>query len=187
MLPDELSAFSIFSAEVVVAAEERLPEQPGVYIFFVRGGNRLLRATSYYDLDGRHPLGFRRHHHLYTGAASDLRRRLKQHMAFIAASSLRRSPFALEHYNRAISRSDTPGCMVKGERTLTEWLCRNALIGIELGEHPLERERYLLSRYASPLNLTLRRREPYARALSAMRRAAFPSSDIGCVERLRGK
>ena len=44
-----------------------------------------------------------------------------------------------------------------------------------------------LAMAVSPLNLTLRRRQPYARALTQIRRAAFPAWDEGCIERLRGK
>jgi hypothetical protein len=187
MLPDDLRRLVVIPAGLVIRDEEQIPERPGVYMFFFRGGNRLLDASSYFDFARLRPLGFRRRQHLYTGAAHNLRRRLKQHMTFIAASSLRRSLLALEHEAQAISRSKTPECGVIGEQSLTTWMCRNALIGIEIARNPLERERFLLSRYASPLNLTLRRHQPYARALTQMRLAAFPAWDDGCVERLRGK
>jgi len=187
MLPDDLRQLVVIPAGLVLRHEEQIPERPGIYMFFFRGGNRLLEASRYFDFSRHRPLGFRRRQHLYTGAGHDLRRRLKQHMTFVAASSLRRSLLALERETQAISLSKTPECEVVGEQSLTAWMCRNALIGIEIGRNPLERERALLSRYASPLNLTLRRQQPYARALTQMRLAAFPAWDDGCVERLRGK
>jgi hypothetical protein len=186
-LASNLPRITVIPAEMVVNAEEKIPCAPGVYMFFIRGGRELLEATSYFELDGRPVLRSRRREHLYTGAATNLRRRLKQHMSFVAASSLRRSLLALEHETRAISKSKTPECNVTGEQSLTAWICRNALIGIEIARKPLDRERILLSQYASPLNLTLRRRQPYARALTQIRLAAFPAWDDGCVERLRGK
>jgi hypothetical protein len=187
MLPPDLQRLTIFPARLIVAAEERLPDRPGVYLFFIRGGSKLLAATSYFDLGCRRPLSFRRRQHLYTGATFDLRRRLRQHMAIMEASSLRRSLLAVERQHKAISRSATPACSVQGERSLTAWLCENALVGVEVAHDPLSRERELLSMYASPLNVTLRRGEPFARALLEMRREAFRSWDGAHVRRIRSQ
>ena len=181
----DLQGLIVFPARTIVADEQQLPEKPGVYMFFVRGGNKILSATAYFDLGGRRPLTFRRRQHLYTGAALDLRRRLRQHMKLIELSSLRRSLLAVERQRKAISLSGTPQCAVNGELSLTAWLCSNALVGIETVDEPFDRERQLLSECASPLNLTLRRQEPFARSLLAMRRAAFRDWDRHCVQRLR--
>jgi len=108
-------------------------------------------------------------------------------MSLIEASSLRRSLLAIERRRKAISGSATPACRVKGERSLTRWLCTNALIGLELVDDPFARERQLLSEYASPLNLTLRRREPFARSMLEMRRDALHRRGGSQVRKFRSR
>jgi hypothetical protein len=185
MLPKDLSTLTVIPVSLILVDIERVPARAGVYLFFFHGGTRLLAATSYFNVNRRHPLSFSRHQHLYTGAAYDLRRRLKQHMSLIESSSMRRSLLALERERKAISRSKTPGCNVKGELSLTRWLSKNALVGIELTENPFPRERQLLAQHASPLNVTFRRQEPFARSLLEMRRNAFRSWGSRQVKNIR--
>ena len=188
MLPSDLQGLTIFPARLIVAEAQRLPDQPGVYLFFVRGGRRLLTATSYFDLECRRPLSFRRREHLYTGAARfSLRDRIQTNLrADVTSSSFTRSLLAIERARRAISKSCTPGCRrVRGEQSLAAWLRINAVIGFETTRDPYGRERELLSRLASPLNIVHRRDHPYAQALSAWRCAAFPADVPERARRVR--
>jgi hypothetical protein len=163
-----------------------VPAHPGAYLFFFKGGTRLLRATSYFDYETRRPLTVRGRQHLYTGAARDLRIRLRQHMeADVTSSSLRMTLLAIEQGYSAISLSGTPDCSIKGEKTLTKWLCRNAYIGLLLDQDPFGVERKLLAQHPSPFNIVMRRQHPYARRLSKCRQCVFPANDPGSWRRVR--
>lgn len=176
MIPRELKKLVLLPASLVFQQPMAVPMQAGAYLFFFNGGMRLLEATSYFACDPRSPLSIGGREHLYTGAARDLRIRLRQHLeADLTSSSLRMTLLAIEQKKRAISLSRTPDCAIKGEKTLTAWLCANAHIGLVLSEDPFKQERELLERYPSPFNIVLRRRHPYARALSKLRQAAFPA------------
>jgi hypothetical protein len=175
MLPNELKHLKLIPYCRLADRPNDLPDDPGVYLFFLNGGTRLLEATSYFDVDGQPPLSVRGMQHVYTGAAYYLRERLKQHLGTsVENSSLRKTLLSIEHKFQALSNSRTPGCQVKGQKTLTEWLRQNALVGIQIAQEPFARERQILERYASPFNIALRRDRPYARALSKWRCAAFP-------------
>jgi hypothetical protein len=187
MVHPVLPKLTVIPADNILSDKSRIPESPGVYFLFFRGGRRLLAATSYFDLDGRPTRTVRGHSHLYTGAAANLQRRLKQHMAQINGSSLRRTLLAIELRCRAISRSGTPNCDVRGELTLTRWMQTNMLVGLRRTNNPFELEQSLLSDHPSPLNLTLRRRQGYARTLSELRRSAFPSGATRKIGSLREK
>jgi predicted GIY-YIG superfamily endonuclease len=182
-----LPQLTVIPAEILLSGETRVPEAPGVYLMFFRGGRQLLAATSYFDLDGRPTHTVRGRSHLYTGAADNLRRRLKQHMSQINGSSLRRTLLAIELGSGAISRSETPDCAVRGELTLTRWMRSNVLVGVRLTKAPFELERRLLAAHPSPFNLALRRRQKYAKALSALRQSVFPSGDTWKIGALGGK
>jgi hypothetical protein len=182
-----LERLTFVSARRVITAEEAFPAQPATYLFLFRGGNRLLGATSYFALGGKRPPSFRRKQHLYTGAAMNLRRRIKQHMAQINGSSLRRTLLAIELSTGAISQSKTPRCEVRGERSLTEWMAHNLLVGFVSTQDPFDLEGRLLAELPSPFNLTLRRTQRYARALSALRLSVFPSGDTKMIGALSGR
>lgn len=186
MLPDDLNRLVMYSARDLIRNAANLPPKPGVYLFFFRGGNRLLQATSYFELDKRRPVSTRRGQHLYTGAARDLRARLRQHMeADLTSSTLRLTLLAIELEQQAISRSETRDCLIKGEKTLTAWLCENATVGVEITEKPFQREQQLLERYPSPFNIVMRRQHPYARSLSKLRQRAFPANSPEHARRVR--
>lgn len=176
MTRNELKKLVLLPARQLLRDPSKFPAAPGAYLFFFNGGTRLLEATSYFDCDPRPPVSNRGRQHLYTGAARDLRVRLRQHMeADVTSSSLRMTLLAIEQKDRAISRSETPDCAIKGEKTLTAWLCKNAYIGLVLNEDSFKQERELLEQYPSPFNIVMRRRHPYARALSKSRQSAFPA------------
>jgi hypothetical protein len=176
MIPNELKDLVLVPARHLLEDPLRFPAAPGAYLFFFKGGTRLLEATSYFKCDDRRPVSIRGRQHLYTGAARDLRVRLRQHMeADLTSSSLRMTLLAIEQNHRAISRSQTSACAIKGEKTLTEWMCKNAYIGLMPADDPFKQEREILERYPSPFNIVMRRQHPYARALSNSRQIAFPA------------
>lgn len=177
---------AFFSARKVLRDPTTVPAEPGAYLFFFKGGTRLLRATSYFDHEARAPLTVRDRQHLYTGAARDLRVRLRQHMeADLTSSSLRMTLLAIEQKYSAISRSKTDDCTIKGERTLTRWLRGNAYIGIVAHDEPFMLERMLLEQHPSPFNIVMRRQHPYARTLSKCRQSVFPANKPDRWRRLR--
>lgn len=186
MLPVDLQHLILIPARFIVNKPHILPTGPGVYLFFLRGGSRLLAATNYAEFSSQRPLSIRGRQYLYTGAALRLAERLKQHMTSdLTSSSLRLSLLAIERIHKAISSSGTPACNVRGEKSLSAWLSANAVVGIELTENPFERERELLATYPSPLNIALRREAPYARALSGWRQSTFPPSQPDRARRIR--
>lgn len=175
MLPSELRHLKLIPAHRLLADLGAVPDVPGVYLLFLNGGMRLLEATAYFDTDLRMPLTARGKQHLYTGAADNLRKRLEQHFWRDAgSSSFRKTLLSIEHARCAVSKSRTPCCKISGEDTLSTWLFKNALVAIDFTQKPFERERALITRYASPFNITLRRQHPYSRSLMAWRSVAFP-------------
>lgn len=183
-----LRNLTLIPANKVLEDIEAIPKEPGIYLFFVHGGEQLLRATAYFDGVERELLRVLDCDHLYTGAATTtLRERLQTNLrADVTSSSLCRSLLAIERAHRAISESGTPGSQnVRGERSLAVWLRNNSIIGYETTSDPFRRERELLSLYSSPLNIVHRRDDPYARALSAWRCAAFPADRPEHARRVR--
>jgi hypothetical protein len=186
VLPVDLQHLILIPARFIVNKPHILPTGPGVYLFFLRGGTRLLAATNYCQFSSQRPLSVRSRQYLYTGAALRLAERLRQHMTSdLTSSSLRLSLLAIERVHKGISSSGTPACNVRGEKSLSAWLCANAVVGIELNENPFERERELLATYPSPLNIALRREAPYARALSGWRQSTYPASQPDRARRIR--
>lgn len=177
MLPDELRHLTVIPFRALIESTEQVPQRPGVYLFFLRGGTALLQATSYFEFGRRDPISLDGMTHVYTGAARFLRDRLRQHAGSDTEnSSIRKTLLSIESKFGAISNSGTPLCHVKGHLTLTSWLCENAAIAIENHSRPFARERVILNKYASPFNIAHRREDPYARALSAWRCAVFPKN-----------
>lgn len=167
--------FSLIPANKIARNLANVPTGPGVYMFFVRGGQRLLEQTSYFDLDGRAPAALDSHIHLYTGAANDLQLRMKQHFHRDRRSStFRETLLAIEIARQAISKSLTPASMVTCEETLSRWLFENVIIGFRYFQRPFQLESELIEAHVSPFNITLRRTNPYARALMQWRHEAFP-------------
>jgi hypothetical protein len=187
MLPTELKHLKLIPTHKLWDNLASVPALPGIYMFFLRGGTQLLLATSYFEVGGGAPLSLRGREHLYTGAAAiTLRERLHQHLrADVTSSSLSRSLLAVERARQAISKSGTPACRVKGERTLTKWLKENALVGIETTDDPYGREEELLSQFASPFNIAHRRDRPFSRVLSEWRCAMFPAAKPNRARRVR--
>jgi hypothetical protein len=181
----DLTKFEFISVRDLIDHAHPVPDKPGCYGFFLRGGSRLLEATDWYKLDGRRPLTIRRHALLYVGAANWLGERFKQHMRIGNLSSLRKSLLAVEYMREAISRSGTPACNVRGQCTLTRWLCGNAIIGFRFTKNAFEMERRILAAHPSPFNIAWRREHPYARQLSAWKCEVFPKGDSEPVHRMR--
>lgn len=166
---------TLIPADQIIADLNMVPDCPGVYLFFANGGTRLLEATSYFDLDCRSPASLHRRTHLYTGAANDLRLRMKQHFfRDWRSSTFRETLLAIERARKAISKSQTPASNITGEESLSDWLAHNVAVGIRLSKRPFELETQLIETQVSPFNITLRRSHPYSRALMQWRHEAFP-------------
>lgn len=154
---------------------DAIPELPGVYLFFLNGGTRLLEETAYFEMDSRHPMSVDGRTHLYTGAAHNLRLRMKQHLRRgRLSSSFRQTLLAIERVHGAVSKSAMQSSAIDGEEPLSAWLHENLTIGIRLSTRPFALERRIIGSYVSPLNITLRRAHPYSRALMRWRTATFP-------------
>ncbi len=175
MVRTKLPDFRLIPGDEVADDPASVPDEAGIYLFFLNGGAHLLEATGYFTTESRAPLRADDRLHLYTGAANSLRKRLKQHFhRDMRSSSLRKTLLSIEHANRAISRSRTPKCAITGEDTLSAWLFRNALVAIASTPTPFELERLVLAEHASPFNINWRRANVYSRSLMAYRKVAFP-------------
>src|SRR5437879_5401256 len=88
---------NLIEANAFSADFPEIPERPGVYLFYLDGGTRLLNRTGYFDTDSRSPLARQGRTHLYTGAAHNLRLRMKQHLdRDWRGSTFRKSLLAVE-------------------------------------------------------------------------------------------
>lgn len=179
--------FKFIPVRDLIDDPDSVPNERGVYTFFFRGGARLLQETGWFELDGRRPLSVHGHAYLYTGGAYCVGNRLKQHVRVvnIHTSSLRTTLLAIECATNAISRSGTSACRVRGQQSLTEWLRKNAIVGIQFSKTPFELERKLLAVHPSPLNIVWRRQHPFARQLSAWRCEVFPKGDSRPAHKMR--
>jgi hypothetical protein len=174
--PLESTEFILLSGCEVMECPELVPAERGVYMVFLEGGRKLLERTGYHLTETEEPLSIDDKVHLYTGAAKDLRRRIVQHfLRDVRTSNFRKTLFSIEDAKQAVSRSGTPKCRIKDERTLGLWLYRNALVAVGCTDRHFEAERILLSRFASPFNIRARRSSLYAQALIGWREAAFPA------------
>jgi len=174
MLPAQLQHLTLIPAHAVTEEPELVPNDPGVYLFFVRGGTVILRASGYFRSGGGQPLEVDGRQHLYTGAADKLQRRMKQHfLRDHRSSSFRTSLHALERIHHALSRTGTAMCKVRDERTLSRWMSRNVTIAFEPHADPFNREKELLHFYPAPLNIALQSSQPYSQHLSACRERTF--------------
>jgi hypothetical protein len=175
MVPLESTEFILLSGCEVMECPELVPAERGVYMVFLEGGRKLLERTGYFSTESKEPLATDEKVHLFTGWASDLRRRIVQHFLHdVRTSNLRKTLLSIEHATRAVSRSGTALCRVKDEQTLGLWLYRNALVAIGCTDKPSEAEQMLLGRFASPFNIGARPATQYSRALMEWREAAFP-------------
>lgn len=166
---------TLIQADALSVDFPEIPERSGVYLFYLDGGTRLLDRTGYFDTDLRSPLARHGRTHLYTGAAHNLRLRMKQHLdRDWRGSTFRKSLLAVEFARQAISRSRTPFSKVSDEQSLTMWLRSNMTVELQFTDTPFERERRLIKDGVSPLNITLRRDHPYSQRLMAWRMTAFP-------------
>jgi hypothetical protein len=151
---------------------ELLPAHSGVYMIFLKGGRKILQTCCYYESATSIPLRKWGRDHVYTGSSIDLRFRLLVHSTSnVRNSNFRQTLLSLEQTCRAISRSNTPYCSVKGEETLTRWLSANASVAVEETNawDQVKREKELLMMCASPFNIAYRRSDDFAKKLSEWR------------------
>jgi hypothetical protein len=176
MLPSELSNLKLIPASDLRAGFQRIPPDPGVYLFFVRGGDKLLEETAYPDDDQLSGLTAQGWQHLYTGAATNLRFRVSQHFLALSEenSSPRKTLMAIEFLFGAVSNAVDSDIAITDHETMSEWMYENILVGFERHPKPFEREQHLLGRYKSPFNIAHRRRHAYSKWLMRWREDAFP-------------
>ncbi len=169
------------TANAFGADPSQIPERSGVYLFYIAGGLRLLERTGYFDTDNRVPQERQGRLHLYTGAANDLRLRMKQHFERDwRSSTFRKSLLTIEYKRKAISKSRTDHCNVTDEASLTQWLRLNVTVEFQFTDEPFKREFNIIERCASPMNITWRRNHLYSRMLMAWRNEVFPPWRPGC-------
>jgi hypothetical protein len=165
----------LIPARIILADPDILPDAEGVYYFLLAGGTKLLRASNYFKFYDREPLSHRDDVHLYTGASVRLRSRIMCHLVGGAdQSGLRKTLVALEFARSAISKTQTPSCHISDRQGLNRWLARNASIAYVPCPNARERERRLLTRLISPLNLQGSHNPKYALQLLDWRRQYFP-------------
>src|ERR1700761_9069944 len=111
MVPNDLRHIKLIPYATLMDRPNDIPDYPGVYLFFLNGGGRMLETTAYYDMETRRPFMLGVMTHVYTGSAMNLRERLKQHLgADIENSSIRKTLLTLEQVFGALSASGTPAC-----------------------------------------------------------------------------
>lgn len=176
MLPDEFNHLKLIPASDLRGGVERIPPDPGVYLWFVRGGRTLLEHSSYFSTHVGHLLSVRGHEHLYTGAAYNLRVRVSQHVRNPCHenSSPKKSLVALERRFGSVSKAVESEHDIETVEGLSEWIFENVIFGIEVNPDPFGREASILHRYASPFNIALRRNHRYSKWLMQWRADAFP-------------
>lgn len=156
---------------------DAIPATPGVYLWFVRGGKRILDLTHYRETDSRRPRTYDGHAHLYTGAARDLRYRLTQHLRNEdpGQSSPRKSLWAIERVFGAVTGATTSSYNFERDGHLTEWIYDHVVFGIQESADPFYLEAQVIESEPSPFNIAQRRRHRYSKFLMAWRAFAFPS------------
>lgn len=177
MLPDEFDHLTLIPAHELAEGVNQIPTDPGVYLWFVRGGRSILEQSSYFTTKAEGPLlRIDAGDHLYTGAAQNLRFRLGQHIfnPIHENSSPRKSLVALERRFGAISKAVESIHDVEDDEGLTEWIFENVTFGIETHPDFFSREYEIIRRYASPFNIAHRRAHRYSKWLMAWRAEAFP-------------
>lgn len=177
-MPPELRHLKLIPFSKIVDRPYVLPTLGGVYFIFLRGGIRILETCSYFELGGHRPLVSWGRHHVYTGSTCNFRQRILTHCRGDAKSSeFRLTLLAMEQTCKAISRSKTVSCNVKGNISLTRWLRENAWVAIEPCERGWEtaREREVILSYPCPLNIAHRRRHPFAKQITRWRQDKFPA------------
>lgn len=155
-----------------LAALSAVPAGRGVYGLLVRNGRQLVEAIGYREFGGE-PLhdesdGFAL---LYIGASGEVRSRVKEHLAGEARiSTFRKTLLAAEQFAGAISASGTPlPTAANEEYALDAWLATNTKVAVLPCEDYGARERVLLARMPSPLNIEHRKATPFARRLMMLR------------------
>ena len=162
--------FAFLPAAELASGDRAIPDKPGVYALFVKGGTELLDRTSYvadpkapiWVVDGRT--------HLYTGESRSLRGRLREHLKAIHGPSNLRDTLAALGW-----RGELPGLQigtdrVASEEALSAWMRQNVVVGFKPCTYVKSVEEIILSEVASPLNIAGREGAAYARWLRDVRR-----------------
>lgn len=169
-----LNYLCLVPARIVLEQPNRIPDDEGLYYVFIEGGERLLRATSYFRFSRHKPLAHKRAVHVYTGATTHLRDRLRCHLHGGAeGSGLRKTLVSIERARKAISATKTSGCPIIDKRTLDKWMAQNVYFAFIPCRQALRQELRVLRTTASPLNIRNALVPEYAQQLLRWRRQHF--------------
>lgn len=113
------------------SAKAAVPNGPGVYAIFIRGGAAALAKSGYVE-DAALPIWRQQDaEHIYTGESYGMRSRLMEHVAGdVGASTLRETLFALQWGGNALpSGPHVDHDRAASEKRLNDWLRAHAIIG----------------------------------------------------------
>jgi transposase-like protein len=164
--------FTFMSVDAFAANFSSVPDGPGVYAVFIRGGAAMLERTGYVE-DPALPLWRRTDaDHVYTGETYGIRSRLAQHLnGDIRVSNLRETLLALQSSDEALlGRASLDRGRDASEESLTRWLRTHAVIGYRSCGYVRDVEAAILSATASPLNVSRQNPTAYTATLLDLRR-----------------
>lgn len=157
--------FEFIDAAALLANDQAVPDKPGVYALFVRGGEAFLRAAGY---TGGAVGSWQVNEglHVYTGETYGLRSRLLTHIKGDEnGSNVRRTILALGLGKLSIP---TEG-FASDEAALSDWFARHVSVGFFPCAYVKDVERSILMETASPLNIQRPNAGPFAAALRLAR------------------
>jgi hypothetical protein len=188
-ISNDLTLAAVVPADILRLDLTVVPQDAGVYLWFIKGGREILRSSHYFETGGPEPIAFNGRELMYVGSAYDLRFRLAEHLRNPRHenSSPRKSLIAIEKIFGAVTASVGSNLDVTTADGLTEWIRDNVAFGFEQDSEPLAREAALISSITCPFNIVGRRRHKYSRWLMAWRASAFPPKWLTLVPGLSGQ
>ena len=139
-------------------------DAPGVYLILLQGGDILFG-----DFDTLPLLASEGYYHAYTGESIGIRSRLLHHLTgTIRESTFRESLLALQ-FSRAVLWAEQIAGLGDLEARLSAWLVDNACVAYRVRNYIRDGEQEMLTRSASPLNLSGRPKDQFAKRLKADR------------------
>jgi hypothetical protein len=147
-----------------------LPETAGVYLAYFRHEAGLLAATQQIHRSDDLPTKLGEFDLLYLGASEDsIRGRILKHLKGDSRrSSLRRTVGVLLREQLSLSLCEAKRANFHfgdGEVRLSRWLVENSAFAFIETEDAFRFEKFLIQKLGPPLNLSHRRRHPFARTI----------------------
>lgn len=164
--------FTFVSAEAFLADPTLVPDGPGVYAVFLRGGREVLQASGYIEHRDQPLWTHEGADHAYTGETYGIRTRLREHLkGDVYTSSFRETLMALQiEVSLSHPWEGVAEQQAGMERGLTDWLRNTAVIGWKSCGYVKDVEDAILDTSASPLNIVRHQPTGYTRLLQALRR-----------------